>query len=183
MVTSGVIWHTLRDWFKLPVNIRDVCVMLAPAFSGLTAIATYYFTAELKDSNAGLLAAIFMGIAPGYISRSWPALAITKAIAIAHSWPVLLDQSAESGFSLLRYMDCVVLLRGFCVRWIRFHHQFDSMHIFVLILMSRYSHKLYLTPPGTHWEHWHQCKYLSWVFLPIRSNHMAASGVWFIVRD
>ncbi|EDK42750.1 hypothetical protein LELG_00928, partial [Lodderomyces elongisporus NRRL YB-4239] len=70
MVTSGLIWHVLRDWMKLPVDIRNICVMLAPVFSGLTAIFTYFLTKEMKDSNAGLLAAIFMGIAPGYISRS-----------------------------------------------------------------------------------------------------------------
>ena len=41
MVTSGIIWHTLREWFSLPVDIRNICVLLAPAFSGLTAISTY----------------------------------------------------------------------------------------------------------------------------------------------
>ena len=36
MVTSGII-HNVLHYFNLPVHIRDVCVMLAPAFSGLTA--------------------------------------------------------------------------------------------------------------------------------------------------
>ena len=40
MVTSGLIWHLLR-LINMPVDIRNVCVMLAPGFSGLTVIATY----------------------------------------------------------------------------------------------------------------------------------------------
>jgi dolichyl-diphosphooligosaccharide--protein glycosyltransferase len=40
MVTSGLIWHFLRLINK-PVDIRNVCVMLAPGFAGLTVIATY----------------------------------------------------------------------------------------------------------------------------------------------
>lgn len=40
MVTSGIIWSFLK-WINCPVDIRNVCVMLAPAFSGLTALATY----------------------------------------------------------------------------------------------------------------------------------------------
>jgi len=40
MVTSGIIYNFLK-LINIPVDIRNVCVMLAPAFSGLTAWATY----------------------------------------------------------------------------------------------------------------------------------------------
>ena len=40
------------------------------------------FTAELKDTSAGLLAAAFIGIAPGYISRSVAGSYDNEAIAI-----------------------------------------------------------------------------------------------------
>ncbi|KAJ4174055.1 oligosaccharyl transferase stt3 subunit [Fusarium falciforme] len=64
MVTSGVIYHALR-YLTVPVDIRNICVLLAPAFSGLTAYASYLLTNEMTTSpSAGLLAAIFMGIAP-----------------------------------------------------------------------------------------------------------------------
>jgi dolichyl-diphosphooligosaccharide--protein glycosyltransferase len=64
MVTSAV-FHKLFNLINLPVDIRNVCVMLAPGFSGLTAFATYLFTREMSGDGAGLLAAAFMGIAPG----------------------------------------------------------------------------------------------------------------------
>lgn len=66
MVTSALIFHGLKA-LTLPVDIRNICVMLAPVFSGLTAYATYLFTCEMKDQSAGLLAAAFIGIAPGIL--------------------------------------------------------------------------------------------------------------------
>ena len=40
MATSGVIYNFLHA-LHLPVDIRNVCVLLAPGFSALTAWATY----------------------------------------------------------------------------------------------------------------------------------------------
>lgn len=64
MVTSAII-HKILGLVSLPVDIRNVCVLLAPGFSGLTALATYLFTREMNGDGAGLLAAAFIGIAPG----------------------------------------------------------------------------------------------------------------------
>lgn len=82
MTTSAFIWHALRNWFGLPIDIRNVCVLFAPLFSGVTAWATYEFTKEIKDASAGLLAAAFMAIVPGYISRSVAGSYDNEAIAI-----------------------------------------------------------------------------------------------------
>lgn len=64
MATSGAIYNVLH-FLNIDVNIRDVCVFLAPGFAGLTAWATYMFTKTMKDESAGLLAGIFIAIAPG----------------------------------------------------------------------------------------------------------------------
>jgi len=40
MATSGVIYNILHA-LNLPVDIRNICVLLAPGFSALTAWATY----------------------------------------------------------------------------------------------------------------------------------------------
>ena len=97
MATSGVIYNILHA-LNLPVDVRNVCVLLAPGFSAFTAWATYMyvlstvsvcihsrkprFTKELKDESAGLLAAAFIGIVPGYISRSVAGSYDNEAIAI-----------------------------------------------------------------------------------------------------
>jgi dolichyl-diphosphooligosaccharide--protein glycosyltransferase len=82
MVTSGLI-HNILHALNLPVDIRNICVMLAPAFSGLTAYATYLFGREVGrradgqgGEGTGLWAALFIGIAPGSSRRRrltiWP---------------------------------------------------------------------------------------------------------------
>merc|ERR1711939_478228 len=86
MVTSALIWHGLHA-LHVPVDIRDVCVQLAPAFSGLTAVATYLFTKEVGPrgglrESAGLWAALFIAITPGYISRSVAGSYDNEAVAI-----------------------------------------------------------------------------------------------------
>lgn len=69
MLTSGVI-HWILHLINIPIHIREICVFLAPFFSGLTALATYLLTKELWSRRAGLFAAAFIAIAPGYSSRS-----------------------------------------------------------------------------------------------------------------
>lgn len=67
---------------NVTVHIRDVCVFLAPVFSGLTAISTFLLTRELWNQGAGLLAACFIAIVPGYISRSVAGSFDNEGIAI-----------------------------------------------------------------------------------------------------
>ncbi|KAK6457705.1 oligosaccharyl transferase subunit [Scheffersomyces xylosifermentans] len=187
MVTSGAIWHILRDWFSLPIDIRNICVLLAPAFSGLTAIATYFLTKEMKDSNAGLLAAIFMGIAPGYISRSVAgsydneAIAITLLMATFYFWikAMKLGSVFYGTLTALFYFYMVSAWGGYV-----FITNLIPLHVFVLILMGRYTHRLY-----TAYSTWYALGTLASMqipfvgFLPIRSNdHMAALGVFGLLQ-
>lgn len=81
MVTAGLI-HYVLNMLHITVHIRDVCVFLAPVFSGLTAISTFLLTRELWNQGAGLLAACFIAIVPGYISRSVAGSFDNEGIAI-----------------------------------------------------------------------------------------------------
>lgn len=81
MVTAGLI-HYVLNLLHITVHIRDVCVFLAPVFSGLTAISTFLLTRELWNQGAGLLAACFIAIVPGYISRSVAGSFDNEGIAI-----------------------------------------------------------------------------------------------------
>lgn len=68
MLTAASIWKTLRS-VNIPVDIRDVCVQVAPIFAPLCAYATYLFTKEIGSEGSrestGLWAALFIGIVPG----------------------------------------------------------------------------------------------------------------------
>jgi len=181
MVTSGVIYHILR-FLTLPVDIRNICVLLAPGFSGLTALAAYLLTNEMSTSpSAGLLAAAFMGIAPGYISRSVAGSYDNEAIAIFllvftfYLWiKALKDGSAMWGALTALFYGYMVASWGGYV----FITNMIPLHAFVLVCMGRYSSRLYVS-----YTTWYALGTLASMqipfvgFLPIRtSEHMSALG-------
>ena len=70
MVTSYSIYWFLHK-ISIPVDIRNVCVFLAPVFAAFTSIAAYFLAKEVtRKSQTGLFAALFMAIVPSYMSRS-----------------------------------------------------------------------------------------------------------------
>ncbi|TGZ83919.1 STT3 subunit of Oligosaccharyl transferase [Ascodesmis nigricans] len=186
MVTSGIIYHILR-FLTFPVDIRNICVLLAPAFSGLTAFATYLFTKEMKDESAGLLAAAFIGIAPGYISRSVAGSYDNEAIAIFllmftfYLWikALKLGSAFWGALCALFYFYMVAAWGGYV-----FITNMIPLHAFLLILMGRYSPRLYVS-----YTTWYALGTLASMqipfvgFIPIRSSeHMAALGVFGLLQ-
>merc|ERR1719249_567843 len=81
MVTASFFYHLLNS-LNITIDVREVCVFLAPAFSSLTAIMTYLLTSELYNTGAGLCAAGTIAIVPGYISRSVAGSYDNEGIAI-----------------------------------------------------------------------------------------------------
>ncbi|KAL9101682.1 MAG: hypothetical protein Q9163_003086 [Psora crenata] len=187
MVTSGVIYHILRG-LSLPVDIRNICVLLAPGFSGLTAVASYLITSEMSTSpSAGLLAAAFMGITPGYISRSVAGSYDNEAIAIFllvftfFLWiKAVKNGSAMWGALTALFYGYMVSAWGGYV----FITNLLPLHTFTLICMGRYSPRLYVS-----YSSWFALGTLASMqvpfvgFLPIRSSeHMSALGVFGLVQ-
>jgi hypothetical protein len=105
---------------------------------------TFRFTREMKDDRAGLLAAAFIGIVPGYISRSVAGSYDNEAIAIFllmftfYLWIKALKLgSALFGMFAALFYFYMVAAWGMCVvfqsitrgsrrcRWLRVHYQHD----------------------------------------------------------
>ncbi|KAK0555558.1 oligosaccharyl transferase stt3 subunit [Tilletia horrida] len=186
MVTSGII-HNFLHAINIPVDIRNVCVMLAPAFSGLTAWVTYLFTAHMKDDAAGLLAAAFVGIAPGYISRSVAGSYDNEAIAIFllmitfYLWiKAMKDGSALWGVACgLFYFYMVAAWGGYV-----FITNMIPLHVFVLLLMGRFNPRLYVAYSSFYAVGTLASMQVPFVgFQPVRtSEHMAALGVFGLLQ-
>ncbi|KAF4593652.1 oligosaccharyl transferase stt3 subunit [Pleurotus pulmonarius] len=186
MATSGVIYNILHA-LNLPVDIRNICVLLAPGFSALTAWATYMFTKELKDESAGLLAAAFIGIAPGYISRSVAGSYDNEAIAIFllmftfYCWIKALKQGSAF-FGMLAgvfYFYMVAAWGGYA-----FITNMIPLHALTLILMGRFTSRLYVG-----YSSWYAIGTLASMqvpfvgFQPVKtSEHMAALGVFGLLQ-
>ncbi|RUS22854.1 STT3 subunit of Oligosaccharyl transferase [Endogone sp. FLAS-F59071] len=182
MITSAII-HNVLHFFNFPIDIRNVCVLLAPMFSGATAFATYLLTAEMKDSSAGLLAAAFIGIAPGYISRSVAGSYDNEAIAIFllmftfFLWikALKLGSATYAAAAAFFYFYMVAAWGGYV-----FIINLIPLHVFALILMGRFSTRVYVSYSTFYILGTLMSMQVPFVgFQPLRtSEHMAALGIF-----
>ncbi|VDK66598.1 unnamed protein product, partial [Anisakis simplex] len=148
MLTSGGI-HYILSLLNIPIHIRDVCVFLAPTFSGLTAIATYFLTKELWTPGAGLFAACFIAISPGYTSRSvagsYDNEVINFVCGMFQFTYFLWVRSVKTGsifwasLTALSYFYMVSAWGGYV-----FIINLIPLHVLALIMIGRYSSKIYV---------------------------------------
>lgn len=82
MITAGFIYDLLQK-IALPLEIRNVCVFIAPTFSAFTSILAYLFTKEITGKPfAGLYSALFMALSPAYTQRSVAGSYDNEAVSI-----------------------------------------------------------------------------------------------------
>ncbi|TRY68821.1 hypothetical protein TCAL_03018 [Tigriopus californicus] len=186
MITSGSI-HYVLSLLNIPTNIRDVCVFLAPLFSGLTAISTYLLTKELWSQGAGLFAACFIAIVPGYISRSVAGSYDNEGIAIfALMFTYYLWIKAVKTGSVFWATWCALVYFYMVSAWggYVFIINLIPLHVFVLILMNRFSQRIYVAY-NTFFIVGLICSMqIPFVgFQPVKtSEHMAAAGVFALLQ-
>jgi dolichyl-diphosphooligosaccharide--protein glycosyltransferase len=145
------------------------------------------FTKELKDESAGLLAAAFIGIVPGYISRSVAGSYDNEAIAIFllmftfFLWIKAMKQgSALYGtLAAIFYFYMVAAWGGYA-----FITNMIPLHALTLIVMGRFTNRLYVG-----YSSWYAIGTLASMqvpfvgFQPVRtSEHMGALGVFGLLQ-
>ncbi|OTF83909.1 hypothetical protein BLA29_004666, partial [Euroglyphus maynei] len=146
MVTSAVLFNLLQ-MLSFPVDIKDVCVFLAPLFSSLTTIITYALTKELSDEASGLVAAAMISIVPGYISRSVAGSFDNEGIAIFcmlltyYLWikAVKTGSIFWSCLCSLAYFYMVSSWGGYI-----FLINLIPLHVFTLMVSGRFSKRVYV---------------------------------------
>uniref|UniRef100_A0A665WT56 Dolichyl-diphosphooligosaccharide--protein glycosyltransferase subunit STT3B n=1 Tax=Echeneis naucrates TaxID=173247 RepID=A0A665WT56_ECHNA len=186
MVTAGLI-HYVLNLLHITVHIRDVCVFLAPVFSGLTSISTFLLTRELWDQGAGLLAACFIAIVPGYISRSVAGSFDNEGIAIfALQFTYYLWVKSVKTGSVFWTIGCCMSYFYMVSAWggYVFIINLIPLHVFVLLLMQRFSRRVYIAYSTFYIIGLVLSMQIPFVgFQPIRtSEHMAAAGVFVLLQ-
>ncbi|RZF38404.1 hypothetical protein LSTR_LSTR006530 [Laodelphax striatellus] len=182
MVTSAVLYH-LMWMLNITIDIRNVCVFLAPFFSSLTTIITYLLTKELKNSGAGLVAAAMISIVPGYISRSVAGSYDNEAIAIFcmlltyYMWikAVKTGSILWATFTALAYFYMVSSWGGYV-----FLINLIPLHVLTLMATGRFSHRIYVAYSTVYCVGTVLSMQISFVgFQPVQSSeHMLALGVF-----
>lgn len=182
MVTSGALYHLAR-FLNITIDIRNVCVFLAPLFSSLTTIVTYLLTKELRDSASGLLAASMIAIVPGYISRSVAGSYDNEGIAIFcmlftyYMWIKAVKTGAIfwSTCAALAYFYMVSSWGGYV-----FLINLIPLHVLTLMVTGRFTHRIYVAYSVLYCLGTILSMQIPFVgFQPVQSSeHMLAIGVF-----
>ncbi|KAM7293165.1 dolichyl-diphosphooligosaccharide--protein glycosyltransferase subunit STT3A [Ixodes scapularis] len=182
MVTSAALYHALQ-FLHITVDIRNVCVFLAPFFSSLTTLVTFLLTKELRDTSSGLVAAAMISIVPGYISRSVAGSYDNEGIAIFcmlltyYMWIKAVKTGAISWAALcgLAYFYMVSSWGGYV-----FLINLIPLHVLALMATGRFSHRIYTAYSTLYVLGTLLSMQISFVgFQPVQSSeHMAALGVF-----
>uniref|UniRef100_A0A1I8MLD4 Dolichyl-diphosphooligosaccharide--protein glycosyltransferase subunit STT3A n=1 Tax=Musca domestica TaxID=7370 RepID=A0A1I8MLD4_MUSDO len=182
MVTSAALYRIL--WLlNFTVDIRNVCVFLAPFFSSLTTLVTYALTKEIHSTGAGLVAGALISIVPGYISRSVAGSYDNEGIAIFcmlltyYLWIKAVKTGAIfwSAMSALAYFYMVSSWGGYV-----FLINLIPLHVLALMCTGRFSHRVYIAYSTLYCLGTILSMQISFVgFQPIQSSeHMLALGVF-----
>ena len=147
MFTSAVMYWFLHA-LNFTVEIRNICVMTAPFFASLTCLASYLFTKEVHNSTgAGLAAAGFMAIVPGYISRSVAGSFDNEAVAIfALVFTFFLWTRAVRTGSIFWSVACALAYFYMVTAWggYVFIINIIPLHVLVLLFTGRFSQRVYI---------------------------------------
>ena len=147
MLTAAIFYWVLNA-VNVSVNIRNVCVFLAPIFSANASIASYLLTTEVTNrSAAGLLAAAFTAIVPSYISRSVggsydnEGVAIFALIFTFYLWV----KSVHTG-SMMWSCFCALSYYYMVAAWGGYVFIINVIPIYTILMLfaGRYSSRLYI---------------------------------------
>ncbi|XP_047507321.1 dolichyl-diphosphooligosaccharide--protein glycosyltransferase subunit STT3A [Pieris napi] len=182
MLTSATLYNIMQ-FLNITIDIRNVCVFLAPFFSSLTTIVTYLLTKELKDEGAGLVAAAMIAIVPGYISRSVAGSYDNEGIAIFcmlltyYFWIKAINTGTIlwATMTALAYFYMVSSWGGYV-----FLINLIPLHVLALIMLGRFSSRVYVAYSTLYCVGTILSMQISFVgFQPVQSSeHMLALGVF-----
>eukprot|EP00743_Colponemidia_sp_Colp-15_P001320 GILK01001447.1.p1 GENE.GILK01001447.1~~GILK01001447.1.p1 ORF type:complete len:784 (-),score=93.89 GILK01001447.1:230-2512(-) len=187
MVTAGLLYW-IANFFHITVNIRNVCVFLAPIFSANTALATYLFTTETTGrTQAGLMSALFMAIVPSYISRSVAGSYDNEGVAIfalVFTFYVFI-KAVNTGtifwatMSALAYFYMVASWGGYV-----FIINIIPIFVLFLLLVGRFSDRLYIAYSVFYTLGSLLAMQIPFVSFQVvtSSEHMASHGVFVVLQ-
>lgn len=146
MMTAAAL-HNLLNFINISINVRNMCVFLAPIFAANTAIATYLLIKEsTKRSSTALLGAAFIAIVPSYVSRSVggsydnEGVAIFALIFCFYLWVKSVNTGSLfwSALCALSYFYMVASWGGYI-----FIINIIPIYVLVMILAGRCGRRLY----------------------------------------
>lgn len=190
--TSGFVYILLNK-IGLPIDIRNICVFLAPTFAALTSLSAYLLTTEVtKRHGAGLFAALFIGLVPSYMSRSVAGSYDNEGVAIfALVFSFYLFLKACNTGSILWSVFSAVGYFYMVASWGGYSFIINIIPIYVLFVLITHKpeeeknwHNIYIAYSIFYVMGTLMAMQIPFVrFLAINSSeHMASHGVFFVAQ-
>ena len=187
LMTTSAVLHGVLNFFGICVNIRNICVFMAPLFSAMTALAGYLMTKEATGgrTEAGLLAALFIGICPSYMSRSVAGSYDNEAIAIfTLTFAFYMFQRANRTGSILDALLSAFAYLYMVSAWGGYIFVINTIAIYVLalLILGRFTAKHYVVYSTFYIVGTLFCLNIPFVnFQAITSSeHMSSHGVFVL---
>ena len=147
MFTSVIMKH-ITDFLGMPIDIRNICVLLAPFMSIFQCISTYLFTVEATNRvDAGLYSALFMAVVPSIISRGVAGSYDNEAVAV---WALmntfyLWIKACNTG-SILWSVACTLNYFYMVLSWGGYNFIINMIPVFVLgtMFIQKFNTKIYI---------------------------------------
>jgi len=188
LMLTAALFYWAANLINCTINIRNVCVFIAPIFSANAAISSYLLTYEVtKRSATGLLAAAFTAIIPSYISRSVggsydnEGVAIFALIFCFYLWVKAVNTGSMmwACFCALSYYYMVAAWGGYV-----FIINIIPIYVVIMIVAGRYSSRLYIA-----YSVFYTLGSLMAMTVPfvgfnvlLRAECAAAHGVFFLIQ-
>ncbi|EUB64369.1 Dolichyl-diphosphooligosaccharide--protein glycosyltransferase subunit STT3A [Echinococcus granulosus] len=183
LMMTATLFYRLFHLVHLTIDIRNVCVFLAPAFSCFTVFVTFLLTKEAVDLPSALVASAMISIVPGYTSRSVAGSYDNEGIAIFcmlltfYFWVKSVNTGSiiSSVLTGIAYFYMVSSWGGYV-----FLLNTIPLHVLTLMISGRFSHRIYVAYSVFYCIGTLLSMQISFVgFLPILSSeHMGALGVF-----
>jgi dolichyl-diphosphooligosaccharide--protein glycosyltransferase len=187
LMTTSAVLHGILNFLGICINIRNICVFMAPLFSGFTALAGYLMTKEATGgrTEAGLLAALFIGICPSYMSRSVAGSYDNEAIAIfTLTFSFYMFQRAIRTGSVLDALASAFAYLYMVSAWGGYIFVINTIaiYVFALLVLGRFTAKHYVVYATFYIVGTLFCLNIPFVnFQAITSSeHMSSHGVFIL---
>ncbi|VUZ56323.1 unnamed protein product [Hymenolepis diminuta] len=183
LMMTATLLYRIFHFFHITIDIRNVCVFLAPAFSCFTVFVTFLLTKEAIDLPSAIVASALISIVPGYTSRSVAGSYDNEGIAIFcmiltfYFWVKSVNTGSiiPAVFTGIAYFYMVSSWGGYV-----FLLNTIPLHVLALMISGRFSHRVYIAYSIFYCVGTLLSMQISFVgFLPVLSSeHMGALGVF-----
>ncbi|KAH8739313.1 oligosaccharyl transferase stt3 protein [Cryptosporidium ryanae] len=145
LMLTAAIMRYIAHQLGLLVSIRHICVYTGPIMSSLTATASYLLTFQVtKKNGTGMLAALFTGISPTYLSRSVAGSYDNEAVAIfALVFSFALYLRAINDGRILSSLFAALAYNYMTMSWGGYVFVLNTIAIYTLalVLLNRFTYK------------------------------------------